>query len=221
MAATIKNLKPAYELTVYSAMLAFIEKMLDTGSPQWEKDADSTNALVRKMPVIKTLTVTPDAATKKIYASGIVYDTTNQVKGATASLGLVALPREVLDKALGTHAKGALSYDKTNQQGLEFAFGYYCENSDGSLVYYLHPRCKLVLGEEEHNTSDDSDIDPEVTYDVEIMPTTEGVWRIRYYTADVGSGKKPLTMEEFFGALPYTVAEIEALPELEKANEGQ
>jgi len=125
----------------------------------------------------------------------------------------------VLDKALGTAARGALSIDKTTQQGQEFAFGYYCQNSDGSLVYYYHPRCKLTLGEEEHNTSDDSDIDPEVSYDIEIMPTEEGVWRLRYYTADVAAEKTPLTMDEFFSALPYTVAEIEALPDLEKAKQ--
>lgn len=214
MAATVKTITPAYELTIFNALAAMIAKMMD-GKPEWEKDGE--NPLILSMPVVKTLTISPDASTKKIYASGIVYDTTSQVKGATASLGAVALPRTFTDKALGAKAKGALSYDLTSQQGQEFAFGYYCAKSDGSMVYYYHPRCKLVLSDEEHKTSDDSDLDPEVNYDIEIMPTAEGLWRVRYDTADVAEDKKPLTMDEFFGALPYTIAEVEALPELEQA----
>ena len=214
MAATVKPIAPAYEVSVYNVLVAMIAKMVD-GKPEWEKEAE--NPLIMSMPVVKTLTIAPDASTKKIYASGIVYDTTSQVKGATASLGAVALPRIFVDKALGSKTNGALSYDLSNQKGMEFAFGYYCAKSDGSMVYYYHPRCKLTLGDEEHKTLDDSDLDPEVSYDIEIMPTAEGLWRVRYDTADVAAGKTPLTMEEFFSALPYTITEVEVIPGLEKA----
>lgn len=204
--------KPAYLLTVRSAMLAFIESISDN-VPTYEKSG--SDPVIHQMDVIKTLGLAPDASTKKIYASGLVYDVTTHVKGATASLGAVALPRVIKDKALGAISVGGVSYDKTAPVHKEFGFGYYCDLSDGSQAYYFHPKCKLVRGNENFNTGDDGDIDPEEAYDIEILPTHEGVWRVRYYTRDVASGKVPLTLAQFFGALPYSIAEIEALPGLE------
>lgn len=209
---SLTTLKPEYELTVRSAVLAFIQSMANN-VPTYE--TEGADKVIRSLDVIKTLGISPDASTKKIYASGLVYDVTTLVKGATASLGAVALPRIVLDKALGAKVVGALSYDKTAGVGLEFSFGYFCEMSDGSQVYYMHPRCKLVQGQEQHDTSDDGDVDPEVSYDIEIMPTHEGVWRVRYYTNAVAPTKVPLTLAQFYGALPYSIAEIEALVGLE------
>lgn len=214
----IKSMKPEYQLTVRSAVMAFIKKYTNN-IPEYEPDG-ATGKLIQQMDIIKTLGLSPDASSSKIYASGLVYDVTANVKGATASLGVVAFPRSILDKAFGAKVIGALSIDKTNDKGMEFSFGYYCEMSDGSLVYYWHPRCKLVMGESDYDTSDDGDPDPEVSYDIEIMPTHEGVWRIRYYTNAVAEGKQPLTLDEFYGAAAYTVTEIEALPALEKTAVG-
>ena len=87
-------------------------------------------------------------------------------------------------------------------------------------MYYWHPRCKLVVSDEDHDTSDDSDIDPEESYDIEIMPTSEGVYKVRYYTADVSEEKEPLTLAEFFGSELYSIAQIEALPAKEQLKAG-
>lgn len=198
----------AYELTVNSAIAAIIESMGSNGEPVYEKKSGGSDALIRAMDIIKKLQISPEVSNKKIYASGVVVDVTNQVKGAKAGLGVIALPREFVDKALGANVDGAVSWDVTNAQGKEFSFGYFCTMSDGSKVYYFHPRCKLVLGAENHDTSDDGERDPEQSYDIEIMPTAEGVWRVRYYTKDT---TKPLTVEEFYKKLPYTVANIQAL----------
>lgn len=214
MATTFKHSRPEYELTVRSAVIAFIASFIDN-VPTYE--SEGANSLVDMMDIIKTLGISPDASSSKVYASGLVYDVVAGVKGATVSLGAVALPRTFVDKAIGAKVIGALSIDKTMAAGKEFSFGYYCEMSDGSKVYYWHPRCKLVIGDEDHNTSDDGDIDPEVSYDIEILPTHEGVWRVRYYTNAVAVDKVPLTLEQFYGALAYTVAQIEALPALEAA----
>lgn len=211
MTLVTKRYKPEYELTVRSFVLCFIEKYVNDVA-QYEKDTENTNSLINLMDIIKTLGVSPDVSNAKIYASGIVYDVAAGVKGATASLGAVALPRTILDKAIGAQIVGALSYDKTMAPGQEFGCGYFCDMSDGSRVYYWHPRCKLVISDENHDTSDDGDIDPEVSYDIEIMPTHEGVWRVRYYTGAVAAGKVPLSIEQFFGDMPYTIEQITALP---------
>ena len=42
------------------------------------------------------------------------------------------------------------------------------------------------------------------------MPTEEGIWRVKYYTANVEEGKTPHTMEEFVKEGLYTKAAIES-----------
>lgn len=213
----MERIRPAYELTVGSAFFAFYDGIGSDGKPNYEKDKGGHDILIRQMDIIKKLQITPDVSKKKIYASGIVYDVSSNTKGATAGLGAVALPREVLDKALGANVKGSLSYSKVADVGQEFSFGYIVKLSDDSEVYYLHPRCKLVQGTENHDTSDDSERDPEVSYDIEILPTDEGVFKINYFTKNHGDGKKPLSYEEFYKLMPYLEADIIKIPDSEQA----
>ena len=196
---TIKAQKPAYELTVRDFVMCF-----RTAAGAYETD-------LIKLPVIKTLSVEPDASSKKIYASGGVYDIATAVRGARLGLGAVALPEELLVKAAGSVQDGATAYDTGLPQLPEFGCGYWCEKSDGSKVYYWHPRCKLTIGNSEHKTSDDSDIDPEVSQDIEAMPTEdEGIWKMRYFTDKVQSGQTALTPDAFFKLRPYTAAELKS-----------
>lgn len=208
--------RPEYELSVKSAIFAFIEKLSPSGDPEYEKKGETQNPLIRRMDIIKTIGIAPNVSESKIHASGLVYDVTTLTTGATISLDAVALPRDVVDKAIGAVSKGGVSYDLGAQVGKEFSFGYFCGMSDKSQVFYFHPRCKLLLSDEQHKTAGGGEIDPTAAYKVEIMPTDEGVWRVRYYTKDHAVGKKPLTIEDFYKALPYKIATIEGLPALEK-----
>ena len=195
---TIKVEKPAYELTVHDFVLCFREG-----------DAYSNDLL--QLPIIKTLNVEPDASSKKIYASGGVYDIATAVRGAKLGLGAVALPHDMLVQAAGSVESGATAYDKSLPLLPEFGCGYWGDMSDGSQVYYWHPRCKLTIGTSEHKTSDDSDIDPEVSQDIEAMPTDgEGIWKMRYFTSKVPTGQTPLTPEAFYKLRPYTAAQLAA-----------
>ncbi len=78
-----------------------------------------------------------------------------------------------------------------------------------SLCNYWHPRCKLTPSDEEHATSDDSDIDPSVSATVECMTTDEGIWKMRYFTSKATG--TALTADEFFTATPYTASELATL----------
>lgn len=193
---TISTVKPAYELTVKDLVLCF------------RKDGQYEETLT-KMPTVKTISVAPDSSSKKIYASGGIYDTTVNVRGATITLDVVALGEALGLTAAGSTVNGATAYDVQLPQLPEFGLGYVCEDSDGKEVYYWHPRCKLTPSDEEHNTSDDSDIDPSVSATVECMTTDEGIWKMRYFTSKATGTAK--TSDEFFGATPYTAAELEAL----------
>lgn len=200
---------PSYKLTVRDFVLAFIESLTD-GQATYEQQSGGSGKLVRRLPVVKTLQVTPDVSSKKIFASGLTYDVTNRTKGATMALGAIALPQEVLDKAIGTMAAGKLKVNTTGDgaRAKEFGCGYVMEMSDGSSRYYWHPRCKLTPGAENFDDIGDNDVDPNESYTIEVLPTDEGVWKVTYDTA---GEETPMTEESFFDATVYSLAEIEEL----------
>ena len=190
---TIVNQKPSYWITVRDNFWNFL-KAEDGINRMYENE-------VYRSPVVKSIGLTGNVAEGNIYASGIVYDYTRQVQGADIALDAVALEHALLDKATGASVNGGFVYDKSNDIGKEFAFGYYLEQRDGSYVYYWHPRCQLAQNDETIETSTDSAADPSRSYTIRALPTMEGVWRIRYYTKDVLA---PLTPEAFFAYARYT-----------------
>lgn len=203
---TITSKKPAYRVSVRDAFICFIDSHTAGGAVTYE------NEIVR-LPVLKSVGVRPDAQEKKIYASGIVYAQTTRVSGTDLEVDAVALPTDLVRKARGAVRVGTsgLSYDQAHPTRPEFAFGFIDDMSDGSEEYRFYPRCVLNIPEEDHETSEDEDPDPEDSYTISSMPTEENVTRVYYATGDAATGKTPLTPEAFFGALPYTVAQIEAL----------
>ena len=202
--------KPAYDLTVRDF---FVNFKADTGK--------KLEALQLKMPVIKSIRVQPGENSKEIYASGVIYDTATLLSDIKVGLNVVALPAEFTDRALGSGGSGAVTYDVTKPHKEEFSCGYWAEKSDGSKVYYYHPRCKLTQGDEELKTSESGTLpDPNIGYTLMILPTDENVWRARYDTSKVDASKVPLTPEEFFALAPETIEEIMAIPGTEKAVTG-
>lgn len=194
--------KPAFDLTVRDFFVLF-------AADQHAK----TTELLLQMPVVKSIRVQPGEQTKPIYASGAVYDTVTQLSDSKLGLTVVALPRDFVERALGTAGTGSVRYDVTRPHKEEFACGYWCENSDGSATYYYHPRCKLVQSDEETKTSEQGQQpDPSVSYEVMLLPTDEDIWRVRYSTAMVAEGKAPLTPAAFFELRPDTVEKILAIP---------
>lgn len=191
---TIIDQKPSYWVTVRDCLIDFL-KAENGPARMYEPD-------VFRAPVIKSIGLNPSAAESDIYASGIVYDHIRRVQGAEISLGAVALDHELVDKALGAivDADGYV-YDKTNNVSCEFAFGYFIEKKDGNYVYYWHPRCLLTQADDAVETATDSAPDPNRSFTIKAMPTSEGIWRVRYDT----SGKQtPLTPEQFFAFVRYT-----------------
>lgn len=197
---TIATQKPAYELTVGN----FFVHMPGEGS---ETGTDI------QLPVIKTVTVQPNEKNNEIYSSGIVYDAVALISESRLSLNAVTLPTDFLNFALGAKARNATSYDVVTPIKPEFGCGYTAKLSDGSMAYYYHPRCKLVQRDRQHQTSNNNPTDPAVDYEVMLLPTDEGLWRIRYYTNKVPSGKVPLTPDEFFAKHLATIDDIEGIEE--------
>lgn len=203
--ATFTQVPKRYKLSVNDGYIRFL-----TSEGTYENK-------VHQLNVLKNVGLAVDASNKKIYASGSVYDVTNNVRGGTLTVDVIAIPGEIADEARGATTKGAGAYDVNLPVGKEFGFGFSSKMSDGSEVFVWYPRCKLNYANETDATSDDGDIDPSESYEIECMPTNEGVWRFKYYTANVGVGKTPHDIEKFIDAGLYTKASFDTFTTSETA----
>ena len=189
MSEVTTKTKPAYELTVRDFWMR-------VGAKKWV------------LPVVKSIGVNTGEQVQEIHASGAVYDVTSTVSGGSFDLTAVALPDDLTDAALGAvTAKEGLSYDVTHPLLPDAECGYYCDLSDGTQRYYYHPRVKLTRGSNKtHQTSTNNPVDPSDSYTVRLMPTDEGIWRVRLNTASV----KGVGFVAFCEAQLNTKAKIEA-----------
>ena len=190
----IVNQKPSYWVTVRDNFWNFLVAE-DGAARMYEAD-------VYRSPVVKSIGLTQTVAEGNIYASGIVYDYTRLVQGAEIALDAVALDHKLLNKAIGAKVDGGFAYNSSLDLSQEFGFGYYLEQRNGKRIYYWHPRCLLTQNDDTVETSTDSAVDPSRSFTIRSLPTSEGVWRVRYY-ADK-SDSSALKPEEFFASVRYT-----------------
>lgn len=190
---TIIRQKPAYQITVRDNFWNFLLAE-DMPARMYENE-------IYREPTVKSVGLKKNVTSSEIRSSGIVYDVSQQVYGGEIALDSVALSRALLDKASGAAISGGFAYDNTSDKPGEFGFGYYLDESDGNKVYYWHPRCVLVPSDEKAEDIGNNAVDPTASYTIKCMPTSEGYWRVRYYTRDENM---PLTVAQFFAFCRYT-----------------
>jgi len=200
----IKSVRPTYEVSVGAAFFCPIVSR-DNESITYETD-------VIRADVIKTLGITPQVAEQEIWASGVLFDYINQTSGADIALAAVALPPALLNKLSGAAQKGGFSFNRVNDLEKEFAFGYWGENRDGTLVFYWHPVCKMAPGEETKTTRQNDPPDPEKNFNIKVIPfgggEKGGVWRTKYDQGAEVAEVTPLTIEQFFAQPIYREDQI-------------
>jgi hypothetical protein len=197
---TIENPRPTYEVSVGAAFFCPIIERTNTEI--------LFEDIVTRQDVVKELGITPTTIEQEIWASGVLFDYISQTTGADIALQAVALDRKLLIDLSGAKQKEGFVFDRVNDLEREFAFGYYGENRDGTLVFYWHPLCKIVAGEESKSTRTNDPPDPQKNYNVKVMPFGSGemggVWRVRYDQSEAKkAGLQPLTIEEFFSQVIY------------------
>lgn len=195
----INKVKPEYEVTIGSAYFCFIESRAD--GIVYEEE-------VTEVPTIRTLGLTRQVSELEVWASGQMFDYINRTAGADIALTAVTLPANLLSKIEGATVSNGSTVNRTNDLEREFAFGYWGENNDGSLVYFWHPVCKLVPTEENHETRTADIGDPQRNYSIKIMPFNN-IWRHKYSTAKaLEEGLRPLSVEQFFGRPTYLAEQL-------------
>jgi hypothetical protein len=203
----IKNPRPTYEVSVGAAFFNIIEERTAT-------DITYKPDIIRQ-DVVRTLGITPTLIEADIWASGVMFDYIGQTTGADIALTAVALDADLLIELSGANQQDAFVFNRVNDLEKEFAFGYWGENRDGSMVFYWHPLCKIVAGEETKNTRTNDPPDPQKNYSIKVMPFGSGddggVWRVRYDQKQAkAAGFVPLTIDEFFTQVIYREDQIPA-----------
>ena len=191
----IEHVKPEYQVTIGSAYFCIIENR--------DNNVINYRNTVFEVPTIKTQGVTRVVSELEVYASGILFDYINRTAGANINLNAVTLPQFLLNDLEGATEQGGFTFNRTNDLEKEFAYGYWGENSDGSLVYYWHPVCKLIPTEENHQTRTADIPEPQRNYNIKIIPYN-GLWRVKYSTSKaIEEGLTPKTIGDFFSTPIY------------------
>lgn len=197
---------PEYLVTIGNALFCVIKNRTKT---EIEYDLP-----VIEVPIIKELGLSREVNELEINASGGKYASISKTVGADINLKAVVLPPELVQKLQGETEENGLVISKTTDIALEFAFGYWGENSDGSYVCYWHPLCKLVPADESYKTSGKGIPEPEVNYKIKVLPFND-TWRILHRT---NNEKVQFTREQFFeqplynsanAPVPVTVDKVE------------
>jgi len=204
----ITAVRPTYEVSVGAGFFCIIEKR--------EGNTITYQEEVTRVDTIRSLSITPTVNEGQIWASGALFDHITQTTGAEIGTDVIALPSKLLNEILGEEEVDAFTFSRTNDIEKEFAFGYWGENSDGSLVFYWHPVCKLSPSEETKETRDENTPDPEKSYTIMVIPHGDaevgGVWRVKY---DQQIAKEDnlysLGIEDFFSKPLYTKEQVEEL----------
>ena len=186
MAITIE--KPAYIVTVRNAY--FADRTVTEGVVSY--------GTTKGVSSIKQVGIAKQKTEQKIHASGLIYDYASQKTGANISVQATQLPDDIVRKYEGITVNGGFGFESSGDQPPEFAFGYYSEYSDGNLLMYWYPRCKMTQADYTDETSTDSPRDPARDYVIVAMPTDDGVICVSYDQSKVATGKTPYTPEQFF-----------------------
>ena len=186
----ITKKRPVYPVTVGSAYFCLIKSKSDREIIYEEE--------VIEVPTIKTLELSREVSELTVWASGQIYDHLSRTVGGDINLNAVILPPDLLRVIEGNSGKDGSVIGRINDVEREFAFGYWGENSDGSMVYIWHPVSKLTPTTETYQTRTGQMDDPQRNYAVKIIPF-DGYWIYRYYTQKrIEAGYKPLEVDEFF-----------------------
>ena len=182
--------RPVFPVSIGAAYFCLIKNKTET-TIEYEKE-------VIEVPTIKTLELTRNISELTVWASGQIYDHLSRTIGGDINLNAVILPPDLLRVIEGNSGENGSIIGRINDVEREFAFGYWGENSDGSMIYVWHPVSKLIPTAETYQTRTENMDDPQRNYSVKVIPF-DSYWIYKYYTQKrIEAGYVPLTINEFF-----------------------
>lgn len=201
----ITNKRPPRKETVGAQYICF-DKMTPEGewTNQFEED-------VERSPVVKSVSVTDNAESTDVYASGEVYDTDDAQAAATIETEVVAFPADTLAKMrAATVDEGGLIMDGAPKRRPFFAYGKVVKLKDGNVRYEWFPKCRLSENTDEVSTREESPSEQNDTITIAAYSFDEAGNKRIYVDSSASNFPEGLTEEAFFGKPILTKEDLAA-----------
>ena len=147
----INSKKPPMKETVGAQYICI--NIMDDNS-QWTNQFKTD---VEKTEVVKTVTVTENAETSTVYASGKVYDSDTAVATTDIEVEVIAFPDDTLAELRGDLVDdGGLILSGGSRPRPYFAYGKVVMLKGGKVRYDWYPKCKLAENSDDASTKEGS-----------------------------------------------------------------
>lgn len=148
---SITTKRPPIKETVGAQYLCFDTMTEDN---EWTNKFEET---VERTAVVKKVTVTENATSNDVYASGEVYDTDNSTSATNIEVEVIAFPADTIARMRGekVDASGLILGGGSKIRPF-FAYGKVVKLKGGYVRYEWYPKCKLAENSDETSTKTES-----------------------------------------------------------------
>lgn len=201
----IERKKPPIKETVGAQYVCF-NTPLENGdwSGKYEEAVEQTD-------VVKTVTITENATSQPIYASGVMYDTVNENTSTNIAVEVIAFPDATLCKmrgdAVGENGLILSGGSGEGRQRPYFAYGKVVKLMGGKVRYDWFPKCKLAENTDSASTKEESFSEQTDTITIVAYPFNEAGDIVARVSSDAKT-IEGLTEEKFFAKPILTDAEL-------------
>lgn len=196
--------KPDMVISIGNAYWA--EKLADEeGNPAYAKTEGTQS--------IKSIGVANNKSSTQVWASGVLYEVSEQTSDAQLTVSALELPHEWLKSMKGVEtAEGvdALMFESIDDEGKEFAFGYTVFYKNGKKLFKWYPRCRLTEHNPSYDTRTETPDEKPQSYTVVAMPLN-GILSVTYDQCLLAEGDTAIEEDTFFEKVIYSKEQASAL----------
>lgn len=165
---------------------------------------------VEKTEVVKTVTVTENAETSTVYASGRVYDADTEVVSTDIEVEVIAFPDDTLAELRGDSVdEGGLILSGGSRPRPYFAYGKVVILKGGKVRFDWYPKCKLSENSDEASTKESSFSEQTAKIKISAYPFNDDGDIVAKVSSEVNF-PEGLTEEKFFAKPILTKEDLAA-----------
>lgn len=165
---------------------------------------------IEKTEVVKTVTVTENAETSTVYASGRVYDADTEVVSTDIEVEVIAFPDDTLAELRGDSVdEGGLILSGGSRPRPYFAYGKVVILKGGKVRFDWYPKCKLSENSDEASTKESSFSEQTAKIKISAYPFNDDGDIVAKVSSEVNF-PEGLTEEKFFAKPILTKEDLAA-----------
>lgn len=202
---SIKTKKPPIKESVGAQYICFNTMSEEN---EWTNQFEEE---VEKTASVKTVTVTENAESTDVYASGEVYDADSSTPTTDVEVEVIAFPAETLAKMRGDNVdEGGLVLSGGRGIRPYFAYGKVVKMKGGKARYEWYPKCKLSENSDETKTREESFSEQTDTITIKAYPFDDEGNIKAMVDSTMGNFPVGLTEEKFFSKPVLTKEDLSA-----------